>query len=219
MFDGIAQKYDLLNAITSLGLDKYWRKKAVAALALERGETLLDLAAGTLDVSIAAQRRFPEIQIIAADPSKEMLKSGRQKIPHNAPIAIIKTTGESLPIADSSIHGAIIAFGIRNFSDRTTALDKLAAALVPGGRLVILELSIPNKGLFAPLARFYVQQIIPRIGAMISSGAEYAYLPRSMKKFPSPPLFAVELKAAGFHLIRINSFMSGACHLFISEKK
>jgi demethylmenaquinone methyltransferase / 2-methoxy-6-polyprenyl-1,4-benzoquinol methylase len=222
MFDGIAKRYDLLNTLTSLGLDRKWRKKAVSALNLSAGQTLLDLAAGTLDISIAARQAYPDIRIVAADPSQKMLEAGQQKwrhLPADTPIAILQSTGEHLPLAPRSVHAAIIAFGIRNFSDRAAALKQLSAALTPGGRLVILELSLHGRGLLAPLASVYVRTVIPALGRLMSKGAAYTYLPESMKAFPPPAKFARELADAGFELINIVPFLAGTCNLFISERR
>jgi demethylmenaquinone methyltransferase / 2-methoxy-6-polyprenyl-1,4-benzoquinol methylase len=222
MFDGIAGRYDLLNRLTSMGLDRLWRQKAIDALNLTTGQTLLDLAAGTLDISIAANRKYPGIQIIAADPSRRMLEAGLQKCPpHNADsaITVFQSTGEHLPLAPKSIHAAIIAFGIRNFSDRAAALRQLSMSLVPGGRMVILELSLHGRGLLAPLASAYVRTVIPLMGRLLSKGAAYTYLPESMQKFPPPVKFARELAAADFELINIIPFLAGTCNLFICESR
>lgn len=219
MFDGIAPKYDLLNTVTSLGFDRRWRKKAVAALRLTTGDRLLDLAAGTLDISIAAANRYPGIQVIAADPSKGMLRMGKQKLSSSTLVSIMASTGEHLPLQPNSVHAAIIAFGIRNFADRHAALRQLSTVLVSGGRLVILELSTPKGSILAPMARFYVQRMIPLFGAILSSHSEYAYLPESMKRFPAPNTFATELTQAGFTVPHVERFMSGACHLYICEKQ
>lgn len=220
MFDGIAEKYDLLNRVTSMGMDKKWRKKAVEALDLKPGQILLDLAAGTLDVSIAAAKRYPQIQILAADPSKSMIAQGIKKkaVQCNRRIEPLLCTGEKLPLASQCIHGAIIAFGIRNFSNRTLALQNIADVLCPQGKLVILELSLPQKGLFAPLARWYVKKIIPTIGGILSNKAEYTYLPKSMAAFPAPLAFCKELRTAGFEIMTMQPLMFGACHLFICKR-
>ena len=219
MFDGIAKNYDLLNTLTSLGFDRHWRKKAVTKLELTSGQTLLDLAAGTLDISLLASQMYPAIRVIAADPSRKMLKVGRKKVPMQSNIDLLAAAGEALPLASGSIHAAVIAFGIRNFTEREQSLKQLARVLVPGGRLVILELSIPTSGIMAPAASFYIRKIIPLLGAVLSSGAEYAYLPESMKRFPAAPEFEAELKANGFNVHPTVRFMSGACHLFVCDRQ
>ena len=219
MFDGIAARYDLLNRLTTFGIDKRWRKKAVEKLGLGPGQTLLDVAAGTLDISIAAARKYPSTRVIAADPSREMMKMGVKKVSPNESIHLVTCTAEQLPFSPETVHAAIIAFGIRNFTNRAQALRKLYEIIRPGGRLVILELCIPKQGLLAPVATLYVERVIPLMGALLSSGAEYAYLPESMKKFPQPEDFQSELQSAGFDVIESIPFMAGACSLFVSRRR
>lgn len=219
MFDGIAKRYDLLNRLTTFGIDRLWRQKAIGKLNLHSNHTVLDLAAGTLDISATILKRYPSVRVIAADPSKEMMKMGRTKLSSSSRIQLMASVGEQLPFIDRSLDAAIIAFGIRNFANRAQSLKQLANAIRPGGRLVILELSIPQKGMLAPMAALYIQKIIPLLGKLLSSEDEYAYLPESMKHFPQPDFFQKELQAAGFDVIETTPFMSGACTLFVSSRR
>ena len=220
MFDKIAPKYDLLNMLTSLGQDRKWRKEAVKAIAAEKGR-VLDLAAGTCDVSIKIALTYSNIKVIAADPSINMLKEGKKKIDLqklNSKIAPCLVAGEMLPFVDESFDAATIAFGIRNFQNRTASLFEIYRILKKESRLVILELGTPQKGLMGKLASFYSTVFIPFIGGLISNKEQYTYLPRSMQQFPLPDRFSKELETAGFKIINIQSFAFGICTLFVCKK-
>jgi len=220
MFDAIAKRYDLLNAITSMGQDRRWRRQAVRQLR-PSDRIVLDLAAGTLDVSVDILRRFSRSSVVAVDPSRRMLLAGRHKLTDPArrgDIAVLTGTAECLPLADSSVDAAIIAFGVRNFSNRAFALAELRRVLRPSGRLVILELTLPRDGFLATSARLYVHRVVPFIGGLISRRGAYAYLPRSMATFPCASAFVAELTSAGFAVERVTRFMAGVCHLFVCRR-
>jgi demethylmenaquinone methyltransferase/2-methoxy-6-polyprenyl-1,4-benzoquinol methylase len=220
MFDAIAKRYDLLNAITSLGQDRRWRRQAVRQLR-PSDRIVLDLAAGTLDVSVDVRRRFSGSSVVAVDPSRRMLLAGRHKLTDLArrdEVAVLTGRAECLPLADSSVDAAIVAFGVRNFPDRAVALAEVRRVLRPSGRLIILELTLPRDGLPATAARLYVHRVVPFIGGLMSRRGAYAYLPRSMACFPCANEFVVELTSAGFAVESVTRFMAGVCHLFVCAR-
>jgi len=187
MFDVIAARYDLLNRIMSLGLDRNWRHRAVAALALPANATVLDLATGTADVAMAIADVYPDATVVGVDPSKNMLAEGARKIAErglDARISLKEGDAQALPIEDASVDGVTIAFGIRNVADRAKALREMARVTKPGGRVVILELSEPSGGVMGFFARTYVHEVVPRMGAILSGAKEYRYLQRSIAAFP-----------------------------------
>jgi demethylmenaquinone methyltransferase/2-methoxy-6-polyprenyl-1,4-benzoquinol methylase len=218
MFDGIAPRYDLLNRLMSFGLDRGWRKKTVRALALAPGARALDLATGTADVAMAIARTHPDCRVVGIDPSLGMLEIGRRKLAdQNLADRITLQAGDAqaLDLDDDSFDGVCIAFGIRNVPDRARALAEMARVTRPGGRVAILELSEPQRGLLAPLARFHIRRLVPRLGALLSGSNEYRYLQRSIAAFPPPEEFADLMRAAGLDVLAVTPLSFGVCHLYV----
>jgi len=217
MFDGIAGHYDLLNRMMSLGFDRGWRDQLVAALAPEPGCEHLDLATGTAEVAIAIARRCPACRVTGVDPSGGMLAVGRRKVAAVGLAAHIELrTGDAqaLDFEDDRFAAACMAFGIRNVPDRARALAELARVVRPGGRVVILELSEPRRGLLAPMARFYIHSLLPRLATVMTGAAAYRYLPESIAVFPPPEEFAKMMRTAGLERVGVASLTLGVCHLF-----
>lgn len=216
MFDAIAVRYDLLNRILSLGLDRGWRRAAVDSLSLVNGAALLDLACGTGDVALEAARRVPGVRITGVDPSGKMLAIARDKARRAGleTIEFAPGSAEQLPFDDAAFDAATMAFGIRNVPDRPTALRELRRVLRPGGRLAILELVEPRGPILGRAARFHVQQIVPRLGALLSGAREYRYLRESIEAFPPPEVFAGLLENAGFAEVSAQPLTFGSCCLF-----
>jgi demethylmenaquinone methyltransferase/2-methoxy-6-polyprenyl-1,4-benzoquinol methylase len=220
MFDNIANKYDLLNRITSLGMDLVWRKRAVKALDVKPGSKVLDLASGTGDISVILKQYYSDSLVFALDPSVKMVKSAKEKFKSrniNRSICSLMGNGEELPFKNDSFDGVIVAFGIRNFKNRKIALMDILRVLKPLGKLVILELVLPERGVLSPLVSIYVQKVLPLLGGLISRKEEYVYLGRSMRNFPSPALFEKEIENAGFKLTGTLEFMFGTCCVFCAE--
>lgn len=212
MFDRIAPRYDLLNRLMSLGLDRAWRRRLVAAMP-ERGP-LLDVATGTADVALALAAARPGTHVTGLDPSAGMLAAGRRKAAArglDARIHLVEGDALGLPFADDTFAGTSIAFGIRNVPDRARALREMARVTRPGGPVVLLELSEPD---FAP-ARFHVHHVIPRLGALISGAPEYRYLQASVAAFPSAPAFASMMVEAGLRDVETHRFAFGVAHLYV----
>ena len=189
MFDQIAHRYDLLNRINSLGLDRGWRKKTVASLGLRPGGRVLDLATGTADLPLEILRQAPEVTVVGLDPSPGMLDIGRRKVREDGlaeKVELIEGDAQALPFEDDAFDGITMAFGIRNVPDRGRALREMARVLRPGGRAAILELSEPRGGLMAPFARLHIHVVVPWVGSLLSGSAEYRYLQQSIEAFPAP---------------------------------
>lgn len=221
MFDGIAQRYDVLNRIMSLGLDRWWRRSLVRALALQPGDSVLDVATGTGDVALAILRRVPRSTVTGLDPSREMLALGDQKGVHlgmGDRLQMVHGDAQALPFPDNTFTAASIAFGIRNIPDRRLALEEMARVVCPGGRVVVLELTEPNHGLLGWAARLYVRRVIPWLGARLSSASEYDYLQASIQAFPSAPEFAAVLQQAGLIGVIYEPLTFGAATLFVGRK-
>lgn len=201
MFDAIAPRYDLLNRVLSAGIDRTWRKKAVAWLGEHQPRRILDVATGTADLAIEARSLEPE-KIIGVDISEQMLRIGREKIERlgfSEQISLQRGDAVRLPFSDRQFDGALVAFGVRNFEDLGAGLKDIRRVLKPGGALVVLEFSQPTHFPIKQLYNFYTRTLLPRIGGAISkdSGA-YKYLPDSIAAFPSGEAFLAHLREAGF---------------------
>ncbi|HVS14512.1 MAG TPA: bifunctional demethylmenaquinone methyltransferase/2-methoxy-6-polyprenyl-1,4-benzoquinol methylase UbiE [Thermoanaerobaculia bacterium] len=217
MFDAIARRYDRLNRVLSLGADRRWRRRAVAALELADGDRVLDVATGTADLALEIARARPGVEVIGVDPSLGMLEVGRRKVAAAAlegRVRLEEADGQALPFAVDSFDAACIAFGIRNVPDRRLGLAEMARVVRPGGRVVVLELSEPRRGLLALGARFYIRVLVPRIGALLSGAAEYRYLQSSIAAFPPPAELAALMESCGIAAPRVRPLTFGVAHLF-----
>jgi demethylmenaquinone methyltransferase / 2-methoxy-6-polyprenyl-1,4-benzoquinol methylase len=221
MFDAIAPRYDLLNRLISLGMDQGWRRRAVAALALPPGGTALDLATGTGDLALMIARTHPDVTVLATDPSRKMLDVAVEKAaPLGGRISFAVGDAQAIDAADGSVDGVSIAFGIRNVPDRPRALREMARVTKHGGRVAVLELSEPQGGgVLAPLARFHIHRVVPRIGGALSGSAEYAYLQRSIAAFPAPTVFAATMSECGLEVLEAVPLSFGAVCLFVATPR
>jgi demethylmenaquinone methyltransferase/2-methoxy-6-polyprenyl-1,4-benzoquinol methylase len=212
MFTAIAPRYDFLNRLLSLTVDRHWRRRAVRRLDWERAPagTFLDLCAGTLDLAatLARLRGFTG-SVIGADFVVPMLARGRGKAPRMAPVG---ADALALPFADATFDGAMVAFGVRNLADLDAGFAEVARVLRAGARFVVLELTTPR---FAPLRAaylFYFRRILPAIGRAVSKHRDaYTYLPESVLAFPEPQDLAARLAAAGFRDVRFELLSGGIC--------
>ena len=204
MFDEIAPRYDLLNRLLSFGIDRGWRRKAVALLgdALDgRPERLLDVATGTADLAIEALSLGAR-EVVGVDISNGMLDGGREKVRKGGlggRVTLVQGDAVDLPFPDDAFDGAFVAFGVRNFEDLGAGLAGIRRVLRPGAPLVVLETSQPERFPFKQGYRFYSGVLMPVIGRAVSGNAEaYEYLPESARQFPYGEAFLRELRAAGF---------------------
>jgi demethylmenaquinone methyltransferase/2-methoxy-6-polyprenyl-1,4-benzoquinol methylase len=221
IFSQIAPRYDLLNHLLSLNIDRGWRRRAIAALNIPRnpGGRYLDLCAGTLDVSaqLARTAGFGGT-IIGADFAEPMLRAGAGK---SAPEVVRPVVADALdlPLADHSLAGAIVGFGIRNLADLDAGLREVLRVLEPGARFVILELSTPPSALVRWGYHAYFHHVLPFIGGLVSGhGTAYRYLPRSVANFPSQDLLAHRMRQAGFANVHWTALTFGVAAVHVGEK-
>lgn len=225
MFDGIAARYDLLNRIISLGIDRGWRRKAAAALgdplALGDAEaTVLDVATGTADLAIEIASRHPAASVVGVDPSPKMLEVAAQKLAArglDSRIRVELGEAEKLPFEDATFSGVTISFGIRNVADRPRGLAEMRRVTKPGGRVVILELSEPKKGVMGTLARVHVHHVVPFVGGLLSGKKEYGYLQASIAAFPTAEAFCELMRQAGLVNVVAEPLTMGVAHLYVGE--
>jgi demethylmenaquinone methyltransferase/2-methoxy-6-polyprenyl-1,4-benzoquinol methylase len=221
MFDGIAHRYDLLNRINSMGLDRGWRRETARALQPRPGGRYLDLATGTADLALEVARQQPQAEVIGLDPSSNMLAIGRTKAKREGVegrVRLEEGDAQSLPYEAGTFAGVLMAFGIRNVPDRALALREMARVLEPGGRAAILELSEPRNGVLAWFARQHVRWVVPLTGALVSGPGEYRYLRESIMEFPRPETFAELMQQCGFDRVDVRPFTFGACVLYVGHK-
>lgn len=221
MFGAIAPRYDLLNHLLSLNIDRRWRRRAVDCL-LESGPArgcYLDACAGTLDLALEiATRRGFRGEVIATDFSRPMLEHGRPKV-RGRPIRTACADALVLPFADATFDGVTVGFGVRNLASLDAGLREFARVLRPGGRLVVLEFTVPARGPVRTLYMLYFLRILPWVGRMVSRhDSAYAYLPASVLEFPSPGVFAERMEFAGFRDVRWRTLTAGIAALHVGTR-
>jgi len=213
MFTSIAPRYDFLNRLLSVGQDKYWRQRAIDLLDPMENERILDVATGTGDMVIEVAKRNLSVRIFGIDFSQRMLDLGRIKIArngYNQAVSLQIGSGECLPFADESFDGVICAFGIRNFADMQLGLREFFRVLKPGGRIVVLEFSIPQNQFLKTAYEWYFNIILPKIGNIISGHLNaYSYLPESVANFPSQKKFIKWIEKIGFKKVSFSELTFG----------
>lgn len=221
MFDNIAPKYDFLNHLLSLGIDRGWRKKALKLLDEVAHNNLLDVATGTGDFALEAMKKLEPEQITGIDISQGMLDHGKQKIKKaklEDRIKMIHADCEDLPFESNSFDAATVSFGVRNFENLSKGLKEVSRVLKPNGRFVILEFSRPKKW-FRPIFQFYFRFILPTIGRLFSKDQRaYSYLPESVKVFPQGKEFASIFEESGFTEVKWKRLTAGVCTIYWGQK-
>jgi len=190
MFDAIAPRYDMVNRVMTFRLDVRWRRRAVRDLALPPGSLVLDLAAGTGDLCIDLRRAG--LVPVSMDLSFGMLSADRSGAPR-AQADILR-----LPVPDASVDGIICGFALRNLTDLEAFFRECARAIRPGGRIALLDVGVPHNRLVRFGNSIWFGRVVPRIGALLSDGAAYRYLPRSVAYLPERQRLRDMLAEAGF---------------------
>lgn len=201
MFDNISPKYDTLNHILSVNIDKIWRKRTIKKLRSHSPKVILDIATGTGDFAVAASK-IKEVKITGIDISEGMLNVGRKKIAKknlSEQIDFLKADSEDLPFRSDTYDAAIVGFGVRNFENLNKGLSEILRVIKPGGVFYILEFSKPVSTPFKQIYMFYFMRILPFIGRLISKDSRaYSYLPESVNEFPDGERFLSILADVGF---------------------
>jgi demethylmenaquinone methyltransferase/2-methoxy-6-polyprenyl-1,4-benzoquinol methylase len=222
MFNDIAPTYDMLNRIISLGFDVRWRARAIGLLEEKRGGRILDIAAGSGDLSFDAFRLDPEV-VVSTDFATNMLSILREKgekIAHRPPHHLLACDALALPFPAESFDVTMVAFGIRNFSDRLRSLTEMHRVLRPGGITMILELSEPVSPPMTWLYQVYARGVLPLVGRIVSRhDSAYRYLPASISHFPTRAEFLSLLATAGFVQTSAVRLTFGAATIFLGRKE
>jgi demethylmenaquinone methyltransferase / 2-methoxy-6-polyprenyl-1,4-benzoquinol methylase len=221
MFDAISPGYDRMNRILSLGIDVMWRKKAITMLRRYRPKVVLDLATGTGDFALLAQRLKPR-EIIGLDISEGMLEKGRQKVARLGLEGLIQLRlgdAEALPMATDSVDAITVGFGVRNFENLEKGLSEMLRVLRPGGIAIILEPGFPQNRFIRWGYQWYFGKVLPRIGRLLSKDrAAYQYLCDSVQAFPNGPEFVAICHNVGFTFVAWHPLTFGICSLYKLQK-
>lgn len=222
MFDRIAPRYDLLNRVLSLGIDRRWRRFAVRQLTVPKQGKVLDIATGTGDVALEIGRQTDaSVKIVGSDFTQGMLVLGRDKIsasPYRDRIVLVNAPCEAMPHPDGIFDGITIAFGIRNVVDRQKGLCEMVRVLKPGGRAVILEFATPRNNLFRAIYHFYFLRVLPYLGGLISQRSAYQYLPDSVLEFPDRESFKGMMEEAGFSDVQVYDLTGGIAAVHVGTR-
>jgi len=219
LFDNIAAWYDFLNHFLSVGQDVYWRRRLVRYVRSGPTGAVLDLAAGTLDVSVEILRQNPALRVLSMDFSQGMLSRGKAKIAKYPAIIPVQADGRALPLPDACVDTVTIAFGIRNILPRTDAYKEILRVLAPGGRICILEFGTGQARIWQGAYNFYLGTVLPRVGRFFSKNPEaYQYLADTIRAFPNARTLAAELLDAGFAQVSYQPLSSGIVYLHVAQK-
>ena len=210
MFDAIAPRYDLLNRLLTFRLDVGWRRKCIDSLALARGASVLDIAAGTGDLCRELEHRG--LAPIALDLSAGMLANARTDAP------LVQADARFLPLPDASVDGVTCGFALRNLVDLDLCFREMARVLRPGGSLALLEVSAPTNPILAFGHRLYFGRVVPFIGGLISDGSAYRYLPRSVAYLPPTPDLLAQIERAGFASADRRALTGGIAQLITARR-
>ncbi len=222
MFDKIAFRYDFLNRFLSAGIDVSWRKKAIKQLKALQPKYILDVATGTGDVAILAEKILQPVKITGIDISEGMLDIGRKKLEHlrlQNKIDLLQGDSETIDFADNTFDAITVAFGVRNFQNLEKGLTEMLRVLRPGGKLVVLEFSRPKNFFFKAFYNLYMKIITPGVGKLIAKNKDaYKYLNESVQKFPEGENFIDILIKAGYKSAYYKTLTLGICSIYCGNK-
>lgn len=222
MFDAIAPAYDFMNRAMTLGIDRVWRRKAVAEVAAGHPRAILDVATGTGDLAMALARAIPEAHVSGIDLSQEMMAVGREKVARaglDGRVSFQAGDCLELPFGAAEFDAVTVAYGVRNFADIPRGYREMYRVLRPGGVLAVLELSVPTGALVRPLYKLYTGTLIPLAGKIVSKDVRaYSYLPESIAAVAQGDEMLAIMRKAGFSGTRLRRFTFGVCTLYIGVK-
>ncbi len=222
MFDNVSPKYDFLNHLLSGGVDFWWRKKAISMLRAEKPQFILDIATGTGDLAIEAEKQLKPQKIIGVDISEGMLSFGREKMKKlglEKTIEMQMGDSEKLLFDNNTFDAVIVSFGVRNFENLEKGLTDMCRVTKQGGTCMVMEFSNPKTPIIKELYWFYNKYILPTIGKMVSSDSSaYSYLPESVRAFPEGNDFLAIFEKAGFRQTKCIPLTFGVCSIYIGKK-
>jgi demethylmenaquinone methyltransferase/2-methoxy-6-polyprenyl-1,4-benzoquinol methylase len=224
MFAEIAPRYDFLNHLLSFGVDRYWRWQTVRRVPPQGTSPVLDLCTGTGDLALAYLRRLPAGGLImAADFCHEMLAIGRKKgdrTQDGKRLTFVEADAQRLPFADDHFQIVCVAFGLRNITDTDRGLREMVRVCQPGGRVAVLEFSMPRRQPVRGLYRWFFRRVLPKVGQAVSQSTSdaYNYLPESVNEFPDGEALASRMQAAGLRTVQFWPLTCGIATLYVGVK-
>ncbi len=224
MFGEIAWRYDLLNRLLSMGIDRRWRRRTVQLVPPAEGGPVLDICTGTGDLALAYWRLGGgKTQVVGADFCRPMLAIGSRKCRHagtEGHIGLVEADALCLPFAAGQFEIVAVAFGLRNQSDTDRGLREMVRVCRPGGRVAVLEFSMPQGRLLGTLYGWYFHRVLPRLGEALARNrqAAYNYLPASVDRFPRHEALAERMRRAGLDRVRYHLFTFGIATLYVGVK-
>jgi demethylmenaquinone methyltransferase/2-methoxy-6-polyprenyl-1,4-benzoquinol methylase len=213
MFDRIARVYDLMNSVMTAGMHHRWRERAVDLAAVGPGDRALDVATGTGDMAVALRRRGADV--VGLDFSEQMLELAREKAPD---VRFEAGNALALPYGDAEFDAVTVGFGARNFSDLRAGLREMVRVTRPGGRVVVLEITSPQRPPLSWFFRLWFDRAVPALGGLAGDADAYSYLPSSVRRFPGPEGLAAELAAAGLTRVRWLLTAGGIIAVHVGER-
>jgi demethylmenaquinone methyltransferase / 2-methoxy-6-polyprenyl-1,4-benzoquinol methylase len=224
MFGQIAPRYDFLNHLLSLGIDRWWRRQTVRLVPPSGTLPILDVCTGTGDLALAYDRAAGgRVPIVAADFCHEMLAIGRKKAEQagaEGRITFVEADAQSLPLPTDAFQIVCVAFGLRNVADTDRGLAEMTRACAPGGHVAVLEFSTPTWQPFRGIYGWYFRNVLPRVGQLVSrnSSAAYKYLPESVGEFPQGEALCDRMRAVGLADVRRYPLTLGVATLYVGVK-
>ena len=213
MFDGLVERYDLLNDVLSFGLDRWWRRAAAAALQAAPGDRALDLGCGTGRLGALLSARHP---VTGLDVSFAMLRRARRRSAGR--LALVQGSAFRLPFADGAFGGAVSAFVLRNLDDLPAAFAELARVVADGGGIALIDITEPSRPWVRRLFHAYFSVAAPAVGALAGKREEYGYLVRSLAHLPAPEELCEMLTRAGFVECRARTLTGGMVTLLVATR-
>jgi demethylmenaquinone methyltransferase/2-methoxy-6-polyprenyl-1,4-benzoquinol methylase len=205
MFDRIAGLYDRMNAVMTAGLDRSWRHRAAELASVSPGDRVLDVATGTGDLALELARRVsPGGEVVGIDFSERMLELARTKAEaiSGSEVRFEAANALALPFPDSAYDAATVGFGARNFADLERGLREMARVVRPGGRVVVLEITTPQRPPLSTFFELWFDRVVPVLGRLAGDAQAYSYLPNSVKRFPGPDALAAAMWRSGMAGVR-----------------
>jgi demethylmenaquinone methyltransferase/2-methoxy-6-polyprenyl-1,4-benzoquinol methylase len=212
MFDRIAGVYDAMNSVMTAGLHHRWRRRAVDLAGVGSGSRVLDVATGTGDLAIEAASR--DCEVVGTDFSEGMLQRARAKAPE---LRFEQGDAHALTYADDEFDAATVGFGARNFADLEQGLREMARVVRPGGRVVVLEITTPQRPPLSTFFSLWFDRVVPLVGRLAGDPDAYTYLPSSVKRFPGPEALAATMERAGMTNLRWILTAGGIIAIHVGE--
>jgi demethylmenaquinone methyltransferase/2-methoxy-6-polyprenyl-1,4-benzoquinol methylase len=225
MFNSIAPRYDLLNHLLSLNVDRYWRWRTTRLVPPDGSDPILDVCTGTGDLALAYDRAAGgRVEVVGADFCHEMLTRATRKAERRGAagrVRFVEADTQRLPFPDDSFQIVCVAFGLRNVTDTGRGLAEMVRVTRPGGRVAILEFSRPRGWFFGRMYRFYFRRLLPLVGGLVSRDRDdaYRYLPESVMEFPDGEVLAERLRGHGLSEVRWHPFTFGIATLYVGVKR